>query len=81
MKSIKTPIPATPVPDRLAVTPILFSVEQVTAATNLSRSMLYNYMKSGMLRFLKAGSRRLIEATELAIFVARLRQDQEAECV
>ena len=72
---------SSPSMDRGYVQPAMYSVKQVALATNLSRSTLYNYMKSGMLKFLKAGSRRLIEAAELELFIGRLRQGLGVEWV
>lgn len=50
------------------------SVPEAAEATGLSKSTLYNRMKAGDLKFIKAGSRRLIAVAELEGFLARLSQ-------
>ncbi len=63
---------------RPVVEPDFYSVAQVVIKTGLSRSQIYNYMTAGLLKFIKAGSRRLIEVAEYAAFKTLLRNGQLA---
>ena len=60
--------------------PDYFSVDQVVKKTGLSRSTIYNYMTADVLKFIKAGSRRLIEVSAYENFKAILRSGQLATC-
>ena len=54
------------------------SVGDAAESTGLSKSTLYNCMKAGTLKYIKAGSRRLITMAELESFLTRLPQGPEA---
>jgi len=58
--------------DQVLVAPRSISVAKAVTVSGLSRSTLYNFMKSGLLDYVKAGSRRLIILAELDAFLARL---------
>jgi excisionase family DNA binding protein len=47
-------------------------VEEAAAALRLSRSVLYELIRSGQLRTVKQGRRRLVPVSALAEYVARL---------
>ena len=51
---------------------ILYGVEEAAAALPLSRSVLYELIRSGQLRTVKQGRRRLVPVTALAEYVASL---------
>lgn len=54
------------------VVPILYSVDEAAAALRLSKSLLYELIRSGRLRTVKAGRRRLVPVSALAEYVASL---------
>jgi len=55
---------------------ILFGVKEAAAALSVSRSYIYELFRSGHLKFLKVGGRRLIEAAEIHALVERLKTSQ-----
>jgi len=55
------------------VTPILLNVDEAAAALRLSRSLLYKLIRSGQLRTVKAGRRRLVPVAALTEYVDGLR--------
>ncbi len=55
---------------------LLLTVEQAEEATEISRSKLYVYMASGVLRSVKIGRSRRIARVDLEEFVDRLRAEQ-----
>ena len=70
---------ADPAPLERPATPrVSLSVQEVANACGISKSFLYNYMKSGELRYLKAGARRLILVSDLEAFLASLAKGPEA---
>jgi excisionase family DNA binding protein len=58
-----------PVP---AVPALLYRVEEAAEALRLSRTAIYELIRSGRLRTVKAGSRRLVPVAALAEYVASL---------
>ena len=62
----------TPRFDPTNVTALLYRVEEAAAALRLSRSVVYELIRSGQLRTVKAGRRRLVPVEALAEYVARL---------
>ena len=54
------------------VTPLLLNVDEAAQALRLSRSLLYELIRSGQLRTVKAGRRRLVPVSALAEYVASL---------
>jgi excisionase family DNA binding protein len=56
----------------IAVPAVLYSVDEAAAALRLSKSVLYELIRSGQLRTVKAGRRRLVPVAALAEYVARL---------
>jgi excisionase family DNA binding protein len=57
-----TPWPA----ERLA-----YSVDEVAQITGLSRDLLYDQMRAGLLGYIKVGRRRIITRRHLDAFLAR----------
>jgi excisionase family DNA binding protein len=51
---------------------VVYGVESAAAALRLSRSMLYELIRSGQLRTVKQGRRRLVPVSALAEYVASL---------
>ena len=54
------------------VVPLLYRVDEAAAALRLSRSSVYELIRSGQLRSVKQGRRRLVPVTALAEYVASL---------
>lgn len=52
-----------------SVDPILYDVDEAADALRLSRSLLYELIRSGQLRTVKAGRRRLVPVSALAEYV------------
>ena len=57
---------------RAPVPAVLYRVDEAADALRLSRSALYELIRSGQLRTVKAGRRRLIPVAALAEYVASL---------
>jgi excisionase family DNA binding protein len=51
---------------------VLYGVEEAAVALRLSRSVLYELIRSGRLRTVKQGRRRLVPVAALAEYVASL---------
>jgi excisionase family DNA binding protein len=51
---------------------VLYGVEEAAVALRLSRSVLYELIRSGQLRTVKQGRRRLVPVSALAEYVASL---------
>jgi excisionase family DNA binding protein len=51
---------------------LLYRVEEAAEALRLSRTAIYELIRSGRLRTVKAGSRRLVPVAALAEYVASL---------
>jgi excisionase family DNA binding protein len=51
---------------------VLYRVEEAAAALRLSRSLTYELIRSGRLRTVKAGRRRLVPVAALTDYVASL---------
>ncbi len=62
----------TGVEGRRSVPAVLYDVDEPAEALRLSRSALYELIRSGQLRSVKSGRRRLIPVAALAEYVARL---------
>jgi excisionase family DNA binding protein len=58
--------------DRPPVAPVLYRVDEAAEALRLSRSVLYELIRSGGLRTVKAGRRRLVPVAALTEYVASL---------
>jgi excisionase family DNA binding protein len=51
---------------------VLYRVEEAAEALRLSRTAIYELIRSGRLRTVKAGARRLVPVAALAEYVASL---------
>ncbi len=58
--------------DRPTVPAVLYRVDEAAAALRLSRSVLYELIRSGQLRSVKAGRRRLVPVAALSEYVHSL---------
>ena len=56
----------------IAVPAVLYSVDEAASALRLSKSVLYELIRSGRLRTVKAGRRRLVPVAALTEYVASL---------
>lgn len=56
----------------ISVPALLYSVDEAAAALRLSKSVLYELIRSGQLRTVKAGRRRLVPVGALEEYVASL---------
>lgn len=54
------------------VAPVLYSVDEAADALRLSRSALYELIRSGRLRSVKSGRRRLVPVSALTEYVDAL---------
>jgi excisionase family DNA binding protein len=55
-----------------AVPPVLYRVDEAADALRLSRSVVYELIRSGQLRTVKVGRRRLVPVPALAEYVDSL---------
>jgi len=78
MPNLMKPSPAPPtVVDRLQLPKVSFSVPETSETTSLAKSFLYTAMRDAKLKFIKAGPRRLILASDLEAFLSSLSQGPE----
>jgi excisionase family DNA binding protein len=54
------------------VPPVLYGVDEAATALRLSRSLIYELIRSGRLRSVKQGRRRLVPVSALDEYVASL---------
>ena len=54
------------------VAPLMYRVDEAAAALRLSRSSIYELIRSGQLRTVKQGRRRLVPVAALAEYVESL---------
>jgi excisionase family DNA binding protein len=57
---------------RPGVVPVVYSVDEAAEALRLSRSALYELIRSGRVRSVKSGRRRLVPVAALGEYVADL---------
>lgn len=62
----------TPTSDTPAVTPVLYRVEEAAEALRLSRTQLYDLIRTGKLRTVKIGGRRRVPVTAITEYVNTL---------
>ena len=67
-----------PAPDRLPAAKVLYHVADAMAVLSLSRSVIYEEIRSGRLRSVKRGRSRLISASAIADYVALLETESQA---
>lgn len=60
------------------IPPILYRVEEAAEALRMSRSVVYELIRSGRLRTVKEGRRRLVPVTALTEYVAELIEENAA---
>lgn len=60
------------------IPPILYRVEEAAEALRMSRSVVYELIRSGRLRTVKEGRRRLVPVTALTEYVADLIEENAA---
>jgi len=53
----------------VTVVPVLYRVDEAAAALRLSRSLVYELIRSGRLRTVRQGRRRLVPVSALADYV------------
>ncbi|QDP94803.1 helix-turn-helix domain-containing protein [Microlunatus elymi] len=57
------------------IVPVLYSVDEACEALRLSRSAIYELIRSGRLRSIKEGRRRLVPVAALQEYVAAFDED------
>jgi excisionase family DNA binding protein len=57
-------------------TPLLLTINQVAALLNLGRTKTYEIVRSGKIKSLKVGSRRLIRREDVELYVEKVANDQ-----
>lgn len=60
------------------IPPILYRVEEAAEALRMSRSVVYELIRSGRLRTVKEGRRRLVPVTALTEYVTELVEENAA---
>lgn len=60
------------------IPPILYRVEEAAEALRMSRSVVYELIRSGRLRTVKEGRRRLVPVTALNEYVTELVEENAA---
>lgn len=60
------------VDDTVSIPPVLYRVDEATEALRISRSVIYELIRSGQLRTVKVGRRRLVPVQALDEYVASL---------
>lgn len=60
------------------IPPILYRVEEAAEALRMSRSVVYELIRSGRLRTVKEGRRRLVPVTALTEYVTELIEENAA---
>jgi excisionase family DNA binding protein len=56
--------------------PLLLTINQVAALLNLGRTKTYEIVRSGKIKSMKVGSRRLIRPEDVQKYVAEVSEDQ-----
>lgn len=60
------------------IPPILYRIEEAAEALRMSRSVVYELIRSGRLRTVKEGRRRLVPVTALTEYVTELVEENAA---
>lgn len=58
--------------DNAVIPPVLYRVDEAAEALRISRSVIYELIRSGQLRTVKVGRRRLVPVRALDDYVASL---------
>lgn len=72
MATATPPVYTATEPTITAVTPLLYRVEEAAEALRLSRAMVYEIIRSGALRTVKIGTRRLVPVAALGEYIDTL---------
>ena len=72
MATATPPVYTETAPTITAVTPLLYRVEEAAEALRLSRAMVYEIIRSGQLRTVKIGTRRLVPVAALGEYIDTL---------
>lgn len=72
MATATPPVYTETTPTITAVTPLLYRVEEAAEALRLSRAMVYEIIRSGELRTVKIGTRRLVPVAALGEYIDTL---------
>lgn len=72
MAKLKINSKAEPARPTAPIAPFLLSVDECAEAMRLSRSTVYNLMRSGEVKFVKIGGRRLVPVEAVKTYVAGL---------
>jgi excisionase family DNA binding protein len=65
--------------DTVTLTPYLYKIPEVMRLLSMSRSVIYEQMRTGRLRFVKQGRATLVSASAIQAYVALLEQEQGSE--
>lgn len=72
MATATPPVYSETTPTITAITPLLYRVEEAAEALRLSRSQVYELIRSGALRTVKIGGRRRVPVTACTEYVETL---------
>jgi excisionase family DNA binding protein len=64
--------------NKAAIPPVLYRVEEAAEALRLSRSVIYELIRSSRLRTVKVGRRRLVPVAALDEYVAAMLDEGDA---
>lgn len=65
--------------ERVAIQPQLYRIPEAMRALSMSRSVIYELIRSGRLRSVREGRARLIPATAIAEYIALLEAEAAGE--
>lgn len=60
-----------------AIQKVLHSVEEAAVALSVGRTTIFDLIRTGQLRAVRIGKRRLVAASELEAYASRLQQGQD----
>jgi len=59
--------------------PLLLTINQVAGLLNLGRTKTYEIVRSGKIKSLKVGSRRLVRREDVELYVKQVAEDQSED--